>query len=79
MIFARPFALPGLDEILPAGTYQVELDEELVEGLSFAAYRKVLALIHLLPDRRRPGLARTLSVDPGVLESVLARDRAAEW
>jgi hypothetical protein len=74
--FARRFALAGLDEILPPGAYEVELDEELVDGLSFAAYRKVLAVIHLQPSPRHPGLERTLSVDPSVLEAALARDRA---
>ena len=33
--FARPFSLRGIDGVQPAGTYVVETDEELIQGLSF--------------------------------------------
>ena len=33
--FARPFSLRGIDGVRPAGTYTVETEEELIEGLSF--------------------------------------------
>ena len=36
--FKRPFVLGGFDEVLPAGTYSVETDEMLLEGISFPAY-----------------------------------------
>ncbi len=39
--FDRPFSLSAVDEVQPAGTYTVQIDEELVEGLSFLAYRRV--------------------------------------
>lgn len=76
--FSRPFTLAGWDEILPAGTYEVETDEELVEGISFAAYRKVQVLIHLPPSARHPGLARTLTIDPAALDAALLQDQAGE-
>jgi hypothetical protein len=37
--FAHPFLLKGVDRILAAGDYRVVTDEELIEGLSFPAYR----------------------------------------
>ena len=36
--FHRPFCLKGVDRVLPPGDYRVVTDEELIEGLSFAAY-----------------------------------------
>src|SRR5690348_5954080 len=38
--FARPFRLDGLNAIQPAGSYVVETDEELLQALSFPAYRR---------------------------------------
>ena len=43
--FLHPFSLAGIEEILEAGTYIVETLEELIEGLSFVAYRRVSTTI----------------------------------
>jgi hypothetical protein len=75
--FRAPFALPGFDETLPAGDYVVETDEELLEGLSFPAYRRVLTLLHLHAKPGRAGMSETLPVDPHELEAALKRDVAA--
>src|SRR5687768_17081839 len=45
--FAQPFFLEGFGREQPVGTYEVELVEELIEGLSFLAYRLVSASIVL--------------------------------
>lgn len=69
--FTRPFTLRGMDEERPAGAYVVETDEELVEPLSFAAYRRTATWIRL---PRRPGgndseqLAR---IDPDELDEAM--------
>jgi hypothetical protein len=74
--FKRPFVLSGLDRVLPAGAYSVETDEALLEGLSFPAYRRVLTVIHLRPERGRPGVTETLAIDPNDLDAALKRDQA---
>ncbi len=74
--FARPFVLGELDEVLPAGAHTVETDEELIAGISFVAYRRVLTTIHLHP-KGHPGRVRTLTVDPKELDAAIARDQAA--
>lgn len=43
--FHHPFRLAGIDRLLPAGAYEVVTDEEMIEGLSFASYRRVATLI----------------------------------
>lgn len=73
--FRSPFVLGGYDEVLPAGSYDVETDEELLEGISFPAYRRISTLIHLHAPPGQPGLMRTLTIDPSVLDAALERDR----
>lgn len=75
--FARPFVVSGVDDALPAGAYSVEIDEELIEGVSFPVYRRVTALLHLGPTPDHPGRSQTLTVDPNELDAALARDIAA--
>ena len=43
--FRRPFRLKGVDRLLPPANYRVMTDEELIEGLSFAAYHRVSTAI----------------------------------
>jgi len=44
-VFNRPFLLKGIDRTLPAGSYRVVTDEELIDGISFPAYRRVATMI----------------------------------
>ena len=73
--FRRPFVLGGFDEVLPAGAYSVETDEELLEGISFPAYRRVSTLIRLHAKSGHPGLTRALTIDPNELDAALTRDQ----
>ena len=74
--FAQPFTLGDDEEVFQPGTYDVETDEERLEGVSFEAYRRVQTLVHLPPTPATPGRSRTLTVDPDDLEAALARDAA---
>lgn len=68
MIFTRPFFLRTIDAVLPAGTYDVQTDEELVEGLSFLAYRRTGTWIHLPAVGIRSGGAQMVLVQPAELD-----------
>jgi hypothetical protein len=72
--FTRPFLLSGIGEIQPAGTYTVETDEELLEGVSFSAYRRIATLIFLPARCGSTALGRVVDIDPLELESTLERD-----
>ena len=74
--FTKPFVLGGYDEMLPAGAYSVETDEELLEGLSFLAYRRILTRIRLHAQPGHPGLTQMLTIDPNELDAALKRDQA---
>ena len=70
--FDRPFSLSAVDEMQPAGPYTVAIDEELIEGLSFLAYRRVATTIYL-PLRSGAGSLQALTVDPRELAAALDR------
>ncbi len=72
--FRRSFSLSGLDEIQPAGTYTVETTEELLEGLSFPAWRRTATVILLRPQAGAVGLGQDLEIDPAELDAVAAAD-----
>ena len=44
-MFENSFRLKGVDRLLPAGSYEVVTDEEMIEGLSFPCYRRVATMI----------------------------------
>jgi hypothetical protein len=55
--FKHPFRLKGIDRLLSPGAYEVVTDEEMIEGLSFASFRRVATMIMV------PGVAaRTLEM-----------------
>ncbi len=73
--FGHPFALDGVDRILPAGSYDVVTDEELIEGLSFPVYHR-LATIMLVPTRSASSV-EMVNVDPRSLVAAEDRDAVA--
>jgi hypothetical protein len=43
--FKHPFRIKGVDRLLPPGGYEIVTDEEMIEGLSFASFRRVATMI----------------------------------
>lgn len=78
--FARPFSLGGFDGQQPAGSYAVETDEELLEGLSFPAYRRMATMIQLRSGASLKGTAsgilQVAVIDPAQLAAALVADAA---
>ena len=75
VVFKRPFSLKGWAEPHPAGTYAVETEEELIEGLSFPAYRCVSTTITRLPTRAG-ALVQAVPIDPQELAKARTADGA---
>jgi len=71
--FHRPFSLAGIGRPLPAGSYEIVTDEELIEGLSFPVYRRV-ATTMLAPAQSYQGAMEMLTIDPDELAAAIARD-----
>lgn len=74
--FAAPFTLAGLEGPLPAGDYDIDHDEDLIQGMSRAAWRRVATFIRL-PARavKNPITSQLVAIDPLELETALKRDR----
>ena len=62
--FDHPFSLMAVDGLQPAGTYAIDIDEELIEGLSFLAYRRVATTIYLPLHQGHQGSVQAVRVDP---------------
>lgn len=78
VVFHRPFAIGGVDGLLPPGSYAVETEEELIPGVSFLAYRRVRTTM-ILPIAFGITTARqVVTIDPEDLEAALVRDAQAE-
>lgn len=74
--FEYPFLLGSAGEKLPAGDYEVVTEEELLEGLSFYAYRRLQTYMYRQSTAHKSGLAQSYVVDPADLVAALARDQA---
>jgi hypothetical protein len=74
--FLGSFSLKGVGRPLPAGRYEVVTDEELIEGLSFPAYRRVSTTM-LVPSQSSSSSVEMLTVDPISLAAAKDRDAAA--
>ncbi len=61
--FKHPFRIEGVDRLLSAGAYEVITDEEMIEGLSFAAFRRVATMI--MVPAAAPGISTTEMISIG--------------
>jgi len=73
--FKKPFTLYGFKGTLPAGHYEVEIEEQWIEGLSFLAFKRKQVKLHLQVDPKHPGVQEALILsDPKELDAALRRD-----
>ena len=70
--FHRPFYLKGIDRLLPPADYRVATDEELIDGLSFAAYRRVSTVIFVPAESG--SAVEMVAVDPLDLQTAQDQD-----
>lgn len=75
--FLMPFSVAAANHELPAGAYLVETDEELIQGLSFPAYRRVATFLRIPQPRGPSHRLHSVPVDPEELEAALTRDLAS--
>jgi hypothetical protein len=74
VVFGKPFQLKGVERVLPAGSYRVVTDEELIDGLSFPVYRRVATMIFLPAQSHRASSTEMVTVDPQDLQTAQDRD-----
>ena len=70
--FRRPFILGGFDAVQAAGTYVINVEEELIETLSFPAFRRLSTQIQISSH----GVTEHRFINPVELDEALLRDEA---
>lgn len=73
--FEAPFALGGMEGKLPAGDYDIDHDEELVDGMSWLAWRRVATFIHVPARTVKSSTSQLVAIDHDELETALKLDR----
>ncbi|WP_299146667.1 hypothetical protein [uncultured Tateyamaria sp.] len=74
-VFDRPFNLPGFDEMLPAGEYDIETEFASPPDHKDPQAWKASVVVHLHPRLSHPGLTRSLTVSLLDLDRARARDK----
>jgi len=70
--FVRPFILDGFGELQRPGSYIVDTEEELMDTLSVAAWKRISTVIRL----GRHGGIEYVPISPDQLNEALRRDEA---
>ncbi len=68
--FQRPFLLEGFTELLPAGAYTIDTEEEQLDSLLVVAWRRVSTILRV----RANGTVECREIDPDALREALMRD-----
>lgn len=66
--------LAGLEGKLPAGDYDIDHNEELIDSMSWLAWRRV-ATIHLPARTVKSQTSQLVAIDLAELETALKRDQ----
>ncbi len=74
-VFDRPFNLPGFDETLPAGEYDIETELASPPDHKDPEAWKASVVVYLHPRLSHPGLTRSLSVSLTDLDHARAKDK----
>ncbi|QDY69284.1 hypothetical protein [Qingshengfaniella alkalisoli] len=74
--FSNPFTLSGYPGNLPAGDYDVLVEEELLQGLSFEAYRRTATYLMVRGQGARAGRSALRVITERDLSEALRRDAA---
>jgi hypothetical protein len=73
----HPFRIKGIDRLLPPGAYEVITDEEMIEGLSFASFRRVATMIMVPAAPPRTSTMERISISPVDLADAQRIDASA--
>jgi hypothetical protein len=75
--FKHPFRIKGIDRLLPPGAYEVITDEEMIEGLSFASFRRVATMIMVPAAGPRSSAMEMVSIGSVDLSDAQRMDASA--
>lgn len=73
--FLHSFELTGLGRAQPAGEYDIDEDEQSIEGMTWIAWERVATIIHLPAKREGARSQQMVEIDHDELEAALELDR----
>lgn len=76
--FKHAFVVPGSNKEFPPGRYEVLVEEELLEGLSFAAYRETGVYLMIYGKGHNSGPTEMRPISSAYLTMALKRDAALD-
>ena len=74
--FSNDFTIGDSQRELPAGTYEILVEEELLQGLSFEAYRRTATYLMVQGRGSHAGQTTMYMTTKDELEHAIACDRA---
>ena len=74
VVFSRSFVLNEADGEQQPGIYVVETEEEPLDVMTIAAYRRVSTVMNRYDIHDSGGYVRFVTIDPAELDAALARD-----
>ena len=72
--FKEPFTLRAVEGMQPPGDYNVYIEDELIQGLSHPAYRRVATILQTPSISSAQGEARLVSISETDLAVALMKD-----
>lgn len=77
--FSNPFTLSGYTGDLPAGDYEILVEEELLQGLSFEAYRRTATYLTVHGRGSHAGRTELRATTESDLKAAISRNAAVHW
>jgi len=74
--FKRAFRLEASGAWYPAGSYSIDTEEELLQDVSFPAYRRTHVSMQRIKESDVAGTVFIETIDPRQLDAALFRDRS---
>ena len=74
ILFKHLFSLSSVEGELPGGSYLIETEEELIDTLSFAAYRWIATTIILPSLESNTRMKQVVTIDPLDLATAQRQD-----
>lgn len=68
--FPTSFRLAGFADAQPPGEYRVDREDEMIEGLSWTAWRRVGTFIHLPAIGSKATTQQMVRIDPATVDAI---------
>lgn len=75
--FKHPARIEGIERLIPAGSYDVVMDEEMIEGLSFPSFRRVATMIMVPGAPPHHNSVEMFTITSAALADAQRRDKVA--